>query len=62
MARVTNLKTFRKQKAREADRKAGDENAVRFGRSAAQKSLEEAQAAKARLVLDAHKRETDPDQ
>ena len=59
MARVTNLKTFRKQKAREADRKAADANAARFGRTAAQTKLEEAQSARARATLDAHKRDTD---
>ena len=60
MARVTNLKTFRKQKAREATRKTADENAVRFGRTGAQKSLEAAEARKARARFDAHKRDDDP--
>jgi len=60
MARVTNLKTFRKQKAREATRKTGDENAARFGRTTAQKRIEEARARKARADLDAHERDGPP--
>lgn len=59
MARVTNLKTFRKQKAREATRKSASENAVRFGRTGARKSLEETEAQKARSRLDGHKRDED---
>lgn len=62
MARITNLKTFRKQKARDTGRKVADENAVRFGRGAAQKALEKAQAEKARARLDAHKRADDPEE
>lgn len=60
MARITNLTTFRKQKAREAARKAGDENAARFGRTAAQKALETTRARKERDHLDGHKRDDDP--
>lgn len=61
MARVTNLKTFRKQKARDTARKAADANAARFGRTGAQKSLEEARAKKARAELDGHRRDRDAD-
>jgi peroxiredoxin family protein len=54
---VTNLNQFRKAKAR-ADRRAlADENAVKYGRSKAQKALEQAQTAKAKALLDAHKKD-----
>ncbi|EKE72562.1 MULTISPECIES: DUF4169 family protein [Roseobacteraceae] len=54
---VANLNQFRKAKAR-ADRRAlADENAVKFGRSKAQKALEQAQTAKAKALLDAHKKD-----
>lgn len=52
MSTVTNLNQFRKSKAR-ADKKAkADENAVKFGRTKAQRDLEKAQAEKARRELD----------
>ncbi|WP_204114608.1 DUF4169 family protein [Shimia biformata] len=57
MKNVTNLNQFRKTKAR-ADRKArADENAVKFGRTKAQKDLEKARADKARRDLDGKERE-----
>ncbi|WP_434287309.1 DUF4169 family protein [Celeribacter sp. SCSIO 80788] len=54
---VTNLNQFRKQKARAEKRVQGDENAVKFGRTKAQKALEEAERAKVKAELDAHKRD-----
>jgi hypothetical protein len=54
---VTNLNQFRKQKARAEKRTQGDANAVKFGRTKAQKTLEEAERAKAKAELDAHKRD-----
>ncbi|NIY78616.1 DUF4169 family protein [Celeribacter sp. HF31] len=54
---VTNLNQFRKQKARADKRAEGDQNAVKFGRTKAQKALEAAQKAKAKSELDAHKRD-----
>jgi hypothetical protein len=59
MSNVTNLNQFRKTKARSEKRAAGDANAAKFGRSKAQRQLEEAQAEKARAALDAHRREDD---
>lgn len=60
MADVTNLNRFRKRKAREDARRAADENAVRFGRSGAQKRAEKAEAETARRRIDGHRRdETD---
>lgn len=52
MNTVTNLNRFRKSKARDAKRAKADENAVKFGRSKAQKDLERVQADKARRDLD----------
>lgn len=57
MAKVTNLNSFRKQKARAQKRARGDENAARFGRSKAEKQLDKARADKAARQLDAHKRD-----
>lgn len=57
---VVNLNKFRKTKAR-ADKKAqADENAVKFGRTKAEKSLDRAQNAKAQQVLDGKKRDEQP--
>lgn len=52
MSNVTNLNHFRKAKARSDKRATADENAVKFGRTKAQKDLEKARAAKARRDLD----------
>ena len=52
MSSVTNLNQFRKTKARADKRAKADENAVKFGRTKAQKALEKAQAEKARRDLD----------
>jgi len=52
-----NLNRARKQMARAAKKTRADENAARFGRTRAQKALEEAEAAKARRILDLHRRE-----
>ena len=57
MSKVTNLNRARKAKARAEKRARADENAVKFGRSKAQKELERAQAEKARRELDGHKAE-----
>ena len=52
MSKITNLNQFRKTKARADKRAQADENAVKFGRTKAQKDLEKAQADKARRDLD----------
>ncbi|MCA0872157.1 DUF4169 family protein [Seohaeicola saemankumensis] len=57
MAEPVNLNRFRKAKAR-ADKKArADENAVKFGRTKAERELERARAEKARSDIDSHKRD-----
>ena len=57
MAEIINLRAVRKAKDRDAARAKGDENAAKFGRTKAEKSLEAARAEKARRDLDGHERE-----
>ncbi|HMB12854.1 MAG TPA: DUF4169 family protein [Roseovarius sp.] len=57
--RPVNLNRVRKQKARAATKARADENSARFGRTKAQRSLEETEAEKARRILDQHRREDD---
>ena len=59
MATVINLRTAKKQAARKAARQTGDEKAAKFGRSKAEKSLEEARAAKVERDLAGHKLDKD---
>lgn len=54
-----NLNRVRKQKARAEEKARANENATLFGRTKAQKALEQAQADKARAVLDQHRRDED---
>ena len=61
MAEVVNLNRFRKAKARDEARAGADANAVKFGRTKAQKAREAADAARAKAELDGKKRETDQD-
>lgn len=57
MSKVTSLSRFRKTKVRAEKRARADENAVKFGRSKAQKQREEADQARARAALDGKLRE-----
>ncbi|MCU9846700.1 DUF4169 family protein [Defluviimonas sp. WL0024] len=57
MAEIVNLRNARKTRDRARARAEGDENAVRFGRTKAQKQREKAEADKARAELDALRRE-----
>lgn len=57
MAEIINLRAARKAKDRAKARAQGDENAVKFGRTKAEKDLENARADKARRDLDGMKRE-----
>ena len=52
MAEIINLRAARKAKDRTAARAKGDENAVKFGRTKAEKDLEKARADKARRDLE----------
>ena len=57
MAEVINLRQAKKSLARVKKRAQGDENAAKFGRTKAQRRLEDSEAEKARAALDAHERE-----
>lgn len=59
MAEIVNLRSMKKQAARKAARAQGDANAAKFGRSKAERGLQQAQAAKAARDLDGKKREQD---
>ena len=61
MAEIVNLRQARKAAARAAARAAGDANAAKFGRTKAERQLQETRAAKAARDLDAHRREDPPD-
>ncbi len=54
---VVNLNKARKAKARDADRASANANAAKFGRSKAEKALDDARAEKAARDLDGHKQE-----
>jgi len=58
MAEIINLKKARKARTRDQKRAAGAENAARFGRTRALKSLEKARREKAEATLDGHERES----
>lgn len=50
-----NLNRARKDRARAEKKARADENAVKFGRSKAQRDLDEAQVEKTRRTLDQHR-------
>ena len=55
--KIVNLNTARKQAARAQKRVQADANAAKFGRTKAQRKLEEAEADMARNKLDQHRRD-----
>jgi len=57
MAEVTNLGKARKDRARAQERAQADANAVKFGRTKAERKREAAEAEKARRDLDGKARE-----
>ncbi len=57
MAKLVSLSAARKAKARADKRAKADENAVKFGRTKAEKELERARAEKAARDLDGKERE-----
>lgn len=57
MSEPVNLNRYRKAKTRAEKKARADENAVRFGRTKAQKSIEKARADKAKSIIDLHKRD-----
>ena len=56
MSEIVNLNKARKARARADGKARADANAVKFGRTKAKKSLDKANADKARSDLDAHRR------
>ena len=58
MSTPVNLNKVRKERARAEKRVRADENAVKFGRSKAEKQREKAKADKASRFIDAHKRDS----
>ena len=61
MGEIVNLRQAKKQAARKAALAKGDENAAKFGRTKAERSVQEARAEKAARDLEAHRRETGAD-
>ncbi|MBI1219346.1 MAG: DUF4169 family protein [Rhodobacteraceae bacterium] len=59
MVEIVNLNHARKAQARAKARATAEANALKFGRSKAERALEQTQADKARAALDAHARETE---
>jgi len=57
MAEPINLNRFRKQQARVKKRAQADENAVKFGRTKAEKQREKTEAERASRHIDGHKRD-----
>lgn len=60
MAEIINLRSARKQAARDAARREASGNAARHGRTPAEKAREADELARARARLDGHKRDPDP--
>ena len=54
MAEPVNLNRFRKQKTRAEQKARADQNAIKHGRSKAEKQLDRAKADKAKRDLDGH--------
>ena len=57
MSKPVNLGRYRKEKARAEKKARADENAVRFGRTKAERNLEKARADKAASDLDGHRKD-----
>jgi Domain of unknown function (DUF4169) len=57
MAKTVSFAKARKARDRAETKRRGDENAVKFGRTKAEKELERARADKARRDLDGHEQE-----
>jgi hypothetical protein len=53
--KVVSLSSARKARTKDAAKAQADANALRFGRTKAQKAVEEAAKVRVKAVLDAHK-------
>ena len=54
--KVISLSSLRKTRAKDAAKAQADANALRFGRTKAQKAVEDADKARVKAVLDGHER------
>ena len=61
MAELVNLNQFRKKKARADDKARADQNAVKFGRTKAEKQRDAAQAELDAKRHSSHKRDHEPE-
>jgi Domain of unknown function (DUF4169) len=59
MAEIVNLRTVKKQAARKAALSQADAKAAKFGRTKAERDVEQARSEKASRDLDGHRRETE---
>lgn len=59
MAEIVNLKAAKKRAERVKKRAQADANAAKFGRTKAERQIEEARAEAAVKALDAHRRESE---
>ncbi len=59
MAEPIKFRQAKKRQERAKKRAQGEENAVKFGETKAQRQARERDAARARAQLDAHRRETE---
>ncbi|TVP70614.1 MAG: DUF4169 family protein [Rhodobacteraceae bacterium] len=57
MTKLINLRTIRKQRARDAERRVAQENCAKHGRSLAERKLTTARTVKSEAALDGHKLE-----
>lgn len=58
MSRIVNLNKARKARGKACKQAQADQNAVKFGRTKAEKQREAAQASRDEMRLDGHKRDT----
>ena len=60
MTQIVNLRSVKKRREAARKRAQADANAAKFGRTRAERVLEETRAEKAQAALEAHRRESDP--
>ena len=60
-ARIVNLRTVRKQKARQAAKKAADQRAVDHGRTKSERAATQTEADRVTRLHDGHRRADDDD-
>lgn len=60
MADIINLRAAKKARSRAEARAQGDANSAKFGRTKAERTLEQTRAEKAKHSLDSHQRDVIP--